>query len=160
MPSAWPITRLLRSVTANQGAVVPMHSLAALLLRGTAGDYVECALSVPTAGEYEVQPGSIAIPPTGAVRLSVDGHPSADLRRRGERPGGPVTVRFGRRRLAAGEHRVKVEITNASPRTLIRIAGLGLVPAVEAEREREARADPDGRRASPVAGGLECAHQA
>ncbi|HOM80908.1 MAG TPA: discoidin domain-containing protein [Armatimonadota bacterium] len=158
MPSGMAdYTRLLRSVTANQGAVVPMHSLAALLLRGTApGDYVECALSVPTAGEYEVQARLYRYSSYGAVRLSVDGTPIGEIYDAvASSLEGPVTVRFGRRRLAAGEHRVKVEITNASPRTLIGIAGLGLVPAVEAERE-SAKPEPilSGVERLPVAGGL------
>ena len=111
---------------------------------------------MPTAGEYEVQARLYRYSSYGAVRLSVDGTPIGEIYDAvASSLEGPVTVRFGRRRLAAGEHRVKVEITNASPRTLIGIAGLGLVPAVEAERE-SAKPEPilSGVERLPVAGGL------
>lgn len=153
-PGTLGYSQLLRRVAASRGELVAMHHLGAFLLRGRrAGDFVECRLPVPRAGEYEVQAEFYRNPSYGTVQLSVDGKavgkPYAAAAAALE---GPVVARFGRRRLSAGDHRVRVTITEASPNTLIGIVSLGLVPVSRAAAPREPRPILARVERLPVAG--------
>ncbi|MDH7568267.1 MAG: discoidin domain-containing protein [Armatimonadota bacterium] len=129
-PGALDMEALMKRLGAHRGSVAPLPSYGIVLLRGTAaGDFMSFTLPVAKGGQYELQARFLRSPAYGTVLLRLDGKPVGQpWVATAEEIQGPVTVSFGRHTLAAGKHRVTVEVTDAAPRYTVGLAALALLP--------------------------------
>ncbi len=136
VPPGWysqrALTKNCTSQPAGEGMLAQLDSIGITLLRATeAGQYLEMKFDLPQAVEGDLFADFVNYVDRGRVRLYLDGEPVGDDYDNYAQSVEPGHAPLGRHKLAAGEHRLRVEVVEKHPgleKCYVGLAGVSIRP--------------------------------